>query len=1409
MTNFNFTFQPGTSSEQIIGFEMAGRIWSQYLQDDTVFNIHVATTDELPPTVVGGALPTYITTDVETVQLALEQDVTSIDDGIAISNLNTTSAVNGELQYSALLNDTQYQASDLTITQANAKALGLENLVTSNPVDGYILFNDLSGSSFNWDYNFSRTSASSSRQLDFLSMALHELGHIMGFISGVDVIGDINNQANLGQTSLFDLFRYSDRSAEVNARELTPGQDAYFSIDGGQTQLAAMSGGLIEVFGGIEGYQASHWAYQAPANSNLTPEVPEFDLTTALIDLINISAPVTSRDAQLAQSLQLAEFLRTNEVDIGEQTNTTILENARQATYNSLGIMDPALVPGFRSNISPLDLQALDIIGYDLRDSTAFLDYAALLQATQTALAQTVGVDINNLVSTLDTSSFIQDQQLGLSAAITDNNSLFERRRSSVRTRRWTFWQEDGLDPTVVNIVSDGAGELAQITALSNSNQVTTVQAIPYSQLFFRSDTFIGTDISDYIWPLLPSLDATIDIDAGEGDNFVVLGDFAARVTAADGNDTIVGIDSRNMSQAIGNSYTVNAGEGNNYAFLTSESGDVSITAGSGNDYIAVGANNNSVEINGGNNQVYSYGLFGLGIGGVNDLVANAGITDLSLLSTPSNHSVSTGDGNDEIYLLTQAADVTTTGGNNIIHIQGIQNSSITIDAGDGNDEIILVGNTGNIDAGNGNNRVTIGGHFSPTESSTDLFTITTGEGNDTVRLNTVQAIVSTGAGNDVIDLAVGQSYLTTGSGNDLIILGDRQGAYSRLGTQVQIADFSAQDTLLLYGSQEEYQLTSTTLLHQGQLIAFFENGVNFTLESDQLLFTDTSLGANLADAVQAGPDVFEKPLSPLEVDNEERPLQERYDELRNDRPIRYAINGGDDAELFTIEPTTGEVQFKAVPSEQNPLDSDGNSIYDIVVTATLGDGQAARDIDSQRLAITVSAMDFSPSPEPVDPQPTPSPTNPITPALISPTGYLDILGTIGDDGLFGSELSERLVGYGGSDSMWGEGGADLFVIGDSQGTFYGNAGWNDTVYIGDFTPGEDQLLLHGSVNDYSFEVEGSGTRIYSLTDDAIAFLEGVSTLDLNSSSVLFTGQVSAPETTPETPTPDPVPTEPAPTPVTPIPPTSDYQNVLGTDGDDGLFGGETNDLLIGYGGSDSMWGEGGADLFVIGDSQGTFYGNAGWNDTVYIGDFTPGEDQLFLHGSVNDYSFEVEGRGTRIYSLTDDAIAFLEGVTNLDINSSNVLFTDQNSAPDTTSEASVPEPVPTEPVLMPVTPTPPIGNYQDILGTGGDDGLFGGETNDLLIGYGGSDSMWGEGGADLFVIGDSQGTFYGNAGWNDTVYIGDFTPGEDQLVLHGTVNDYSFEVEGSGTRIYSLTDDAIAFLEGVTDIAPASFQYI
>lgn len=65
-----------------------------------------------------------------------------------------------------------------------------------------------------------------------------------------------------------------------------------------------------------------------------------------------------------------------------------------------------------------------------------------------------------------------------------------------------------------------------------------------------------------------------------------------------------------------------------------------------------------------------------------------------------------------------------------------------------------------------------------------------------------------------------------------------------------------------------------------------------------------------------------------------------------------YAISGGADASLFTIDPATGQITFIAAPDFENPADADGDNIYEITVTAT--DGEYT---DEQTVTIRVANL--------------------------------------------------------------------------------------------------------------------------------------------------------------------------------------------------------------------------------------------------------------------------------------------------------------------------------------------------------------------------------------------------------------------------------------------------------------------
>lgn len=157
---------------------------------------------------------------------------------------------------------------------ANLKALGL--ITDQSVIDGQITF------SSDFDFDFNPTDGIGAGQIDFIGVAIHEIGHALGFVSGVDdydVLGLPNGlfrnadcEPGIGVTLCqnypvnddywgltADLFRYGDVG---NGAELVwkPGTESWFSVDGGLTRIGNLSTGD---FNG-DGWQASHWKRRLP-----------------------------------------------------------------------------------------------------------------------------------------------------------------------------------------------------------------------------------------------------------------------------------------------------------------------------------------------------------------------------------------------------------------------------------------------------------------------------------------------------------------------------------------------------------------------------------------------------------------------------------------------------------------------------------------------------------------------------------------------------------------------------------------------------------------------------------------------------------------------------------------------------------------------------------------------------------------------------------------------------------------------------------------------------------------------------------------------------------------------------------------------------------------------------------------
>jgi len=72
---------------------------------------------------------------------------------------------------------------------------------------------------------------------------------------------------------------------------------------------------------------------------------------------------------------------------------------------------------------------------------------------------------------------------------------------------------------------------------------------------------------------------------------------------------------------------------------------------------------------------------------------------------------------------------------------------------------------------------------------------------------------------------------------------------------------------------------------------------------------------------------------------------------------LNYAITGGADQSLFTINPTTGAVSFNTAPDYTSPADANGDNTYEIVVEVDDGNGQG----DTQTISVNVTDTNYSP----------------------------------------------------------------------------------------------------------------------------------------------------------------------------------------------------------------------------------------------------------------------------------------------------------------------------------------------------------------------------------------------------------------------------------------------------------------
>ncbi len=160
------------------------------------------------------------------------------------------------------------------MTRANLKALNIIE-ADDQTLDGYIVINDLSNvNSVEWNYDY--RGGAKAGTLDFLSTATHEIGHVMGFISGTDrsktaiqfvreytrvssnnIIEQVKSVLNTGK-----YFRQFDNGTETTGAQNNNGNWVEFKGYYQQQDLDRVAKAL-ETLDNLENYNSKDQARQA------------------------------------------------------------------------------------------------------------------------------------------------------------------------------------------------------------------------------------------------------------------------------------------------------------------------------------------------------------------------------------------------------------------------------------------------------------------------------------------------------------------------------------------------------------------------------------------------------------------------------------------------------------------------------------------------------------------------------------------------------------------------------------------------------------------------------------------------------------------------------------------------------------------------------------------------------------------------------------------------------------------------------------------------------------------------------------------------------------------------------------------------------------------------------------------
>jgi hypothetical protein len=350
-TNGSFASQGARGQAALFAFQKAANFWNTVLTNNTTINIEIGFA-ALRPGVLGSTGSSQQDARVSDVYRQLRTTGTTALDRVAAANLFPLNA-NGSLKYRTnaplaaannggivgggaqgnvtfLDDNNSFNNNFLSANTANLKAIGID-VDYDNPnttatcsstftnADACITF------SSTFAFDFDPTNGIDRGSFDFTGIAIHEIGHALGFVSGVDTYDFVAGNAGFGGFqldnfsifSVFDLFRYGngfDPATGKRLLQLSANRPAFFSIDG-----------------------------STPFNFG----------NASVAEFANLSTGRFVGDGQQASHFK---------------DNAAFLDDTGQCFLSTrqIGILDPTAVPCDVLTVTSNDLAAFDAIGYNL-----------------------------------------------------------------------------------------------------------------------------------------------------------------------------------------------------------------------------------------------------------------------------------------------------------------------------------------------------------------------------------------------------------------------------------------------------------------------------------------------------------------------------------------------------------------------------------------------------------------------------------------------------------------------------------------------------------------------------------------------------------------------------------------------------------------------------------------------------------------------------------------------------------------------------------------------------------------------------------------------------------------------------------------------------------------------------------